>query len=735
MNDKDKDKARDKIVEAINKDNGLGRYLRSNPYSNHDLFSFDGVLTKDVFSECLYHESEESRRIKNEIHEKMGGDSGLNTFFIVGYQGCGKTTFINSVISFYDRENELQFSDKIQVDCDDYGVNGEAKALQKIFTKRILKYMMTHIGTLENYISFYERNHVNISDCINFAYLYDTYSFFLDFVDARKSLNDPCHINEIAAHFASASIRDSLYILLLLSLANEFMKDPENIKTPVLLFVDNMDYIDDYQQLHDFIDAIKALTKDMSNIFPNLILSHRSGLSSNTRFTKKVLLIISMRETTFACLPSSHDRDLDGAIFSFQDITEMYGKSSVVDKRLEFIRNSSLLHHTRKDESTLISEIMRDDFTNRVLVPLYNNNYRRVIDAITRIIAEHPQDFDDYRRIMLSRHFYLRHGARGILFKYILDSFNSKSNDIDNCFRRIGVLDLQNRKNNNISIARIILTYLSSHTETHCNNANNSVTLDKIVRELEDVFPRHEIIGSILNMYSLKDSCWSHLVSFCHLNANPAQMSAMLKTSNYDELNLKETMLHYSCAGKTYLEYMTSHYEFFTSRIFFADVPALFCTSNFSGSKRYVKIINKVTDEVEKCCDSLRTHNESIKTRFGLSGKQYEDSFFVAQIKRSQDDGRRTNQFHEDRLINSHIGYLDRFRQYLMQSTVITHDEKIETNAYLCSVIKRYVALLDQTAAINDNTRKDLLPYYQQQIQVIERTVYKDINTQIKRDL
>ena len=736
MDETEKSEAREKIVSLVNQDNGLNRYLRSNPYSTHDRFSYGGILTKEVFEECMYYESECAGKAKLDIFEKLSCESGLNTFFIVGYQGCGKTTFINSVIAYHKKETGINSTDHIQIDCDDFGAYGEDQALQKILSKKILQYITKNTLTIENYITFYDINCTCILDCINSSVFYKTYKFFSTFINDKKRADNPDNIHEIEMFFADTTIRDSIYVLLLLSLANDYCRGEDDAKSPVLLFIDNMDYVDDYQQLQDFITAIKALTKDMSQVFPGLILSRNSSNPSNVRFTKKVLIFISMRETTLACLPNSHDKDLDDFVFTFRDITEVYEKCRIVDKRLSFIRNSVSLTKSRKEETELIRQLMRDEYTNRVFVPLYNNNYRRVIDAITSIMVDHPDEFRDYRAIMNSSHKFLRHGARGILFKYILDTFNAPKNRSakDNCLQKIGVLDLQNRKNNNVSVARIILAYLSSHTEPHCDNANNNITLEKIVNDLEVIFSKNEIISRILQMYSLKDSQWTHLVSFSHLNATPTQVSSMLKAHSYDGLDLKETMVHYSCAGKIYLEYVTTHFEFFTSRIFFDEYPALFCASNITGEKRYKRITTRVIEEVERCCESLCEHNDIIKTKCMYTDKQYEDSFFVAQIKRHS-NGRGNNQFHEDRLINSHIGYLDRFRLYLMLGELLGKDEKIETNEFLCKIIKRYVVLLEQKSMLNEHTKKELLPYYKQQILQIERTSYRSLDVPINKEL
>ncbi len=244
-------------------------------------------------------------------------------------------------------------------------------------------------------------------------------------------------------------------------------------------------------------------------------------------------------------------------------------------------------------------------------------------------------------------------------------------------------------------------------------------------------------------MYSLKDSIWTHLISFGRFEANES-IKEMLASDNYSALDLNKTTVHYSCAGKIYLEVMTSHFEFFSTRIRATQYPPLFCEQNYKyGSKKFLEIIEAVIHEVELCCTSLSKHNDRVRNIRRKSGmpmdvKSYLDSPFVASIKKT-DRINKSNvqirkQFHEDRIINSHIGYIDRFRLFIINNGKRFSQNSVDTNKSLCNILKRYIDLLDKVL-ITEYTKKTLLPFYKSQLNLIIESEYKNFNIPIKKDI
>src|SRR5699024_8778850 len=85
---------------ADDNEDGVKRFLQSNPYTSLEFYNFRVLKNNSrFFEEALYCESDQSKLHKKQIRDTIDHPHGKNTFFIVGYQGCGKSTFVHSVIN------------------------------------------------------------------------------------------------------------------------------------------------------------------------------------------------------------------------------------------------------------------------------------------------------------------------------------------------------------------------------------------------------------------------------------------------------------------------------------------------------------------------------------------------------------------------------------------------------------------------------------------------------------
>ena len=111
---------------------------------------------------------------------------------------------------------------------------------------------------------------------------------------------------------------------------------------------------------------------------------------------------------------------------------------------------------------------------------------------------------------------------------------------------------------------------------------------------------------------------------------------------------------------------------------------------------------------------------------------------FVASIKKVKRGDKKAiqirKQFHEDRMINSHIGYIDRFRLYIINNGKRFSQDSISVNKSLCYVLEKYINLLDRVL-ITEYTKETLLPFYKTQLKIIKETGYKNCNIPIKKDI
>ena len=147
---------------------------------------------------------------------------------------------------------------------------------------------------------------------------------------------------------------------------------------------------------------------------------------------------------------------------------------------------------------------------------------------------------------------------------------------------------------------------------------------------------------------------------------------------------------------------------------------------------KFEEIINTVYNEVVQGCKALNKFNISLCEENNFDNPyddadMYKKSHYICQIKRTDYDTggeRRFKQFHEDRMINSHIVYIDKFRLYLLNyyTGIDDEKEKIEINKKIIKYLKKYYELLiSDNVLISENTKETLIPHYETQIDKAER--------------
>lgn len=722
----------DGLIRQVSQDDekGIARFLQANPYSAFEYYNFSVLKDRpNLFEQTLYCESWKSELFKKQICNILENPNGKNTFFIVGYQGCGKSTFIHSVINKYMETTNARV---IVIDCDKKGK--EKNHIKNVICK-LLKNAINSSKNISNFIDFYNANYDVIDDLNN-----DVYDDFYDMInkineDKGEYSSKDRDVSIQISKFVNSklSIKEAFYLLLIWNMACNYLC-PEKLEEKLMVFIDNLDCVDDYSELSEFISCVDGLTVDMSDKFERLKLCCSENCKET--YVSKIKIFISMRETTKANLPSSHFSDAFRSIYTNKDMTEWYDKSEIIKKRirklLEFDKKG-YLNEKQRQQLQIIIKITDDTYTKNVIYPLFNNNYRSAVDILVDVAKSNTNQMKTYSNLIDHKVHKYRNGARGILFKYIFDEFNKSDGNEECCFKRIGVIDLLNRSNNSISICRLILSYLSNYTETKCDSGRNSITLSEIIQAFRGIFPKNDVIKVLCEMFALRDSKWSHLVSFNQIEYNHIH-KGVGSHIDVNLLNPNRTMIHYSCAGKIYIEYVATHFEFFTARIFKENKKALFCDVNLSidpKTNNYIccDIINKVYTEVASCCSSLKEFNISLCDRGNylnpyLTPEIYLDSPYICMFKRPDTEGkeRRFKQFHEERIILTHINYIDCYRLYVLNCCdIVNHEQKVELNEKLTNCIAKYVALLKSDNILKSpHTYDEFVQHYNEQIGLLQ---------------
>lgn len=115
----------------------------------------------------------------------------------------------------------------------------------------------------------------------------------------------------------------------------------------------------------------------------------------------------------------------------------------------------------------------------------------------------------------------------------------------------------------------------------------------------------------------------------------------------------------------------------------------------------------------------------------------YVDTHYVCTFKRVEYDGkeRRFKQFHEERIILTHISYIDYYGLYILNHCDrISDDQKVELNEKLTECIAKYVDLLESEIVLkNRKTCDKFVQHYREQIKHLQGD-WTDFKTEISKN-
>lgn len=234
-------------------------------------------------------------------------------------------------------------------------------------------------------------------------------------------------------------------------------------------------------------------------------------------------------------------------------------------------------------------------------------------------------------------------------------------------------------------------------------------------------------------MYNIRrNTYWNQLISFSNI-----------KIGNYDEVEKKileprnnNIKVHITKAGETYLDLIATHFEFFSCRITnkkeYNKYP-LFISENWrkKEKKRYYfqYLIDNVISVVENCCRKLHEYYNITKFNGKESKEKYLESYFIYH----QGNGRYV--FHGERIIHTHIRYLDAFRLYLLKLEEFSYEDKVHINYLLVGYIDQYIKIGEKYANIlsnvseGDEDEAGLFAQFKEKMKIIDDRGYADFET------
>lgn len=672
------------FIEMFNDNYDLMRFMLCSPHSTDPVLNYGGRLSKvpkkDAFLKELYVPG--STQVEDEIlMDILSG--GKSTIKLIGNKGCGKTMLVHNL------RKTLNANDKLRTIMFDFGESrstlkfGQAK--EKVATKIYEKLKKDCTG-------YY---------CTSLKWLSDLYQKICDLIDIRWDANNQLDelfqaISEVLnsncankSKLLKTKVRPILYKLELFQIIFVFIlldlsSNPNNTRTTV--FLDNLDNMVDIKDIKLSLMHYNNFLSGVSELFATI------NEALDTDFVYNYVFVFVLRDTTNTYL-SHHELAIKQIAFQEYDVSHHYSKREIGIRRInlfsKFVRSSSISSSTKKellDKSELLASILKDHYVTDTIFDIFNNDYRICLMTMIKIVSSNTFGIDEYTSIYKSG---FSHGSRGVIYRLLFNIFNKSG-----YFKRIKILDFNNRGIKSSSPSRLILTYIANSTDSRLTHDSRVVSFEDLLDDIDGKIPAQDVIRCLWEMYNLVTAeDWCNLISFAE--SDDASETGLhkelryydaLKNNRSEENQLNFTTFRITSSGLVFLTYVCVHFEYFACRLFDAKYPPLFLPNALEKTNdqyNFKITIDAVLSEVKTCAQKLRNTYEAEGNLCSHS-----DSLFV--FRRPG----KSSQYHVERLIFSHIQYLDEFRRFVLKTK--TGVIRNEVSDYILGKLQEYLNIFEE---------------------------------------
>lgn len=725
--------------------------LEATPFSNESRINFSKQLKAEEFFHAMYADGQSKdpenvlfdKQIENALKDVDNIFAKVDLIHIAGYAGCGKTTFVRHLIWKHFGEDAL---DENIIDCE--GQTDIPELYRSILAKKICCDVMNGGNNLN---SLQEVGQFHLA------------KFGRDTIGALKILLD--RINNNRDHLTESNVKKLLrgqeaffknseqyiYYLLVVYFIWEFSsRTLYNFERPVIILFDNVDSLSDISIEKLFVMTLKRFINDCNYFFGlNMDNSEKYG-------QEKVSTLV--RKAKFCCFLTTRLITIKKYFELDPDFEKVYGWISldmpehyyshieILSKRVNYYKRMELgkqCNAIQKLEEILAFATIA--YKNNIFKRLFNGNIRFCISALckmidcysgTNLIEESNQIY--YQRYLsneIQRE--ANEGSTGILLSILV-----------NYFKEAGVftekLHLSEcQPDNKISLSRIILTILREKGES-------SNFLD-ILLLLSPLFTIEEICETVYDLSEAKRDIMRRMLT-CDIMLSKKKEEFIKYGKclvNDSNSGLQSGEMNLCISGQTYLDYVVPHFEFMLSRhkldydfIKNYNYHPLFSQSsewvigNHDSERMYVfeRKIDWVYEDVRDCCINSISFSKRVMEAYEMDRDTYINSSYFNYRTAGRDGSHGYRQSYESRLIFSHIGYIERYRRFLLFKH---RNQKMESlrviNKRLVDRIKRYLILYKNEAfCFGTDSQDKAAEFLLDQIEIIVGRAYNDFITKIE---
>lgn len=481
-----------------------------------------------------------------------------------------------------------------------------------------------------------------------------------------------------------------------------------------------------FDNLEHFINNNKIYDEDIydiSTMIYHFMESQNDVLPIDFYKYFKVILII--RDTTDKMLNPDHwhDEDFPNNIV---DVSDWYNTFQIYDKKIKYFKQNKVFENDEiiKVLEEAISYIFNDNTQkglNTYINAMYNNNKRRItryLIAALIIYKERTLKYIEFwEKATYSTNDEMtqiyKYAARSIIKRTLLDLV--ENTQYFNNLKAIKSSD----NTSNLGLARKLLTVLYRLSLQHADENEPYIGVYSVLSSLFDS-PTHqsnpqEIKGKIehlvnilyhLNNHSIVQTNWCQLIDIkfnrkAFNSQSLTHMSDFLFNEYVAKRNDERYGIKITSAGKIFL-LVCQEFEYFTCRYKASRVP-LFCSPDLTYALNTIKEIKKQTF---KCIEHVVSSDKafvSVGVNYNYNAMYTDNDTGIIRPYLYVSRNTQREQQHVLRIIDSHIGHIDRYRTYILSldNTIYDENAKLKFSNETLNILGEYANLLKNISAIS----------------------------------
>ena len=633
------------------------------------------------------------------INDELKNTANSLVVFIEGYAGCGKSTFVQYLLKTLLNTYNYNYS-YYNYDIGAYYNSSNnfriKESIRECLLQQLADYVINDIQIINKFKNLLAQEEINCLD--TGANVFYDFSNTVVFDDAVQTLIKENNKRQFCSVLHKQLKGFSLEQILTLDFVFRLSKcicEGSNANN-IYVCYDNLDAIENFDELNSFDNTLVALRHNIDNYLNKTLFNFQGKIAPH------FVIITTYRKITAKKveLEIYAEREDDHAEFNQYirhiDASHLYSYENIISKRKDYFsqyinrREYPLGHVVTKLE--LSSKLTEMDFVKKRYAGLWNNNYRTCSSIMDKILEENietakfcirlkEQDIDGFDSTN-----YAYYGASSVFLSLVCKVFHKGGLwDRDH----LNLIALGNHSENKptsslTSFSRLLLTYMSNMKKQ--KQRNPAVSTKTIFECFGDLFSKDDICYTLSNMLVRDETDTWRRPIYYHRNAIDKKLENSLKIQWESFIN-KEifdyTELLICECGQSYTERLMCDYEFFSNRKS-NDNCSLYTILDIND---IANNIDEVIDCVEQCCKDMKTFRDIYKEKKSISS----DEEYLKQLIHP-----RTNQgnpqLHTERIIFSHIAYLNHCRLYHINKESISSNKETINNTFL-ERIDKYIQL------------------------------------------